>query len=81
MLCTKVVMIGLNNLESLQIVGDVIGKYHPMDQSVYALVRMVQDFSMSLPLIEGQGNFGSIDGDPAAAMRYTETRLSKVSNF
>merc|ERR1711991_375510 len=64
-------------------VGDVIGKYHPHgDQSVYdALVRMVQDFSMSLPLVEGQGNFGSIDGDPAAAMRYTETRLSKVSQY
>lgn len=67
--------------KSARIVGDVIGKYHPHgDQSVYdALVRMVQDFSMSLPLIQGQGNFGSIDGDPAAAMRYTETRLSKVS--
>ena len=67
--------------KSARIVGDVIGKYHPHgDQSVYdALVRMVQDFSMSLPLVEGQGNFGSIDGDPAAAMRYTETRLSKVS--
>tara|TARA_B100001057_G_scaffold347360_1_gene348679 strand:+ start:227 stop:2806 length:2580 start_codon:yes stop_codon:yes gene_type:complete len=69
--------------KSARIVGDVIGKYHPHgDQSVYdALVRMVQDFSMSLPLIDGQGNFGSIDGDPAAAMRYTETRLSKVSQF
>ena len=67
--------------KSARIVGDVIGKYHPHgDQSVYdALVRMVQDFSMSLPLIEGQGNFGSIDGDPAAAMRYTETRLGKIS--
>ncbi len=69
--------------KSARIVGDVIGKYHPHgDQSVYdALVRMVQDFSMSLPLVDGQGNFGSIDGDPAAAMRYTETRLSKVSQF
>ncbi len=69
--------------KSARIVGDVIGKYHPHgDQSVYdALVRMVQDFSMSLPLIQGQGNFGSIDGDPAAAMRYTETRLSKVSQY
>ena len=67
--------------KSARIVGDVIGKYHPHgDQAVYdALVRMVQDFSMSLPLIDGQGNFGSIDGDPPAAMRYTETRLSKVS--
>ncbi len=69
--------------KSARIVGDVIGKYHPHgDQSVYdALVRLVQDFSMSLPLIQGQGNFGSIDGDPAAAMRYTETRLSKVSQY
>ena len=69
--------------KSARIVGDVIGKYHPHgDQAVYdALVRMVQDFSMSLPLIEGQGNFGSIDGDPPAAMRYTETKLSKVTQF
>ena len=69
--------------KSARIVGDVIGKYHPHgDQAVYdALVRMVQDFSMSLPLIDGQGNFGSIDGDPPAAMRYTETRLAKVAQF
>ena len=69
--------------KSARIVGDVIGKYHPHgDQSVYdALVRMVQDFSMSLPLIDGQGNFGSVDGDPPAAMRYTETKLSKISQF
>ena len=69
--------------KSARIVGDVIGKYHPHgDQSVYdALVRMVQEFSMSLPLVDGQGNFGSVDGDRAAAMRYTETRLSKVSQF
>ncbi len=69
--------------KSARIVGDVIGKYHPHgDQAVYdALVRMVQDFSMSLPLIEGQGNFGSIDGDPPAAMRYTEARLSKISQY
>ena len=62
--------------KSARIVGDVIGKYHPHgDQSVYdALVRLVQDFSMSVPLISGQGNFGSIDGDPPAAMRYTETK-------
>ena len=67
--------------KSARIVGDVIGKYHPHgDQAVYdALVRMVQDFSMSLPLIDGQGNFGSVDGDPPAAMRYTETRLAKIS--
>ncbi len=69
--------------KSARIVGDVIGKYHPHgDQAVYdALVRMVQDFSMSVPLIDGQGNFGSVDGDPPAAMRYTETRLSKISQF
>tara|TARA_B100000686_G_scaffold124742_1_gene132213 strand:+ start:739 stop:3345 length:2607 start_codon:yes stop_codon:yes gene_type:complete len=69
--------------KSARIVGDVIGKYHPHgDQAVYdALVRLTQEFSMSLPLIDGQGNFGSIDGDPPAAMRYTETKLSKVSQF
>src|ERR1700726_1214930 len=63
-------------------VGDVIGKYHPHgDQSVYdALVRMAQDFSMRVPLIDGQGNFGSVDGDMPAAMRYTEVRLHKVAN-
>ncbi len=69
--------------KSARVVGDVIGKYHPHgDQAVYdALVRMVQEFSMSLPLIDGQGNFGSIDGDPPAAMRYTETKLSKISQY
>ena len=69
--------------KSARIVGDVIGKYHPHgDQAVYdALVRMVQNFSMSLPLIDGQGNFGSIDGDPPAAMRYTETKLAKICQF
>ena len=69
--------------KSARIVGDVIGKYHPHgDQAVYdALVRMVQEFSMSLPLIDGQGNFGSIDGDPPAAMRYTETKLSKITQY
>ena len=69
--------------KSARIVGDVIGKYHPHgDQSVYdALVRLVQDFSMSLPLISGQGNFGSIDGDPPAAMRYTETKLARIAQF
>jgi len=69
--------------KSARIVGDVIGKYHPHgDQAVYdALVRLSQDFSMSLPLIDGQGNFGSIDGDPPAAMRYTETKLAKISQF
>ena len=69
--------------KSARIVGDVMGKYHPHgDQAIYdALVRMTQDFSMSLPLIDGQGNFGSIDGDPPAAMRYTETKLAKISQF
>ncbi len=69
--------------KSARIVGDVIGKYHPHgDQAVYdALVRLTQNFSMSLPLIDGQGNFGSIDGDPPAAMRYTETKLSKISQY
>jgi len=69
--------------KSARIVGDVIGKYHPHgDQAVYdALVRLTQNFSMSLPLIDGQGNFGSIDGDPPAAMRYTETKLARVTQF
>ena len=68
--------------KSARVVGDVIGKYHPHgDQSIYdALVRMAQDFSMGLPLLDGQGNFGSMDGDPAAAMRYTEVKLEKVAN-
>ena len=68
--------------KSARVVGDVIGKYHPHgDQAVYdALVRMAQDFSMRLPLVDGQGNFGSVDGDPPAAMRYTEVRLAKVAN-
>ncbi|WP_280950386.1 MULTISPECIES: DNA gyrase subunit A [Rhodomicrobium] len=67
--------------KSARVVGDVIGKYHPHgDQAVYdALVRMAQDFSMRLLLIDGQGNFGSVDGDPPAAMRYTEVRLQKVA--
>jgi DNA gyrase subunit A len=64
------------------IVGDVMGKYHPHgDQAIYdALVRLAQDFSMRVPLIDGQGNFGSVDGDPPAAMRYTESRLEKVAH-
>jgi DNA gyrase subunit A len=68
--------------KSARVVGDVIGKYHPHgDQSIYdALVRMAQSFSMRLPLIDGQGNFGSVDGDPPAAMRYTEVRLAKVAH-
>ncbi|RDB35639.1 MAG: DNA gyrase subunit A [Spirobacillus cienkowskii] len=67
--------------KSARIVGDVLGKYHPHgDSAVYgALVRLAQDFSMRYPLIDGQGNFGSIDGDSAAAMRYTEIRLAKIS--
>jgi DNA gyrase subunit A len=68
--------------KSARIVGDVIGKYHPHgDQSVYdALVRMAQEFSMRDPLVDGQGNFGSIDGDAAAAMRYTEVRMSRLTS-
>lgn len=66
-------------VKSARVVGDVIGKYHPHgDQSIYdAMVRMAQDFSMRVPLIDGQGNFGSVDGDPPAAYRYTEARLSR----
>jgi DNA gyrase subunit A len=66
-------------VKSARVVGDVIGKYHPHgDQSIYdAMVRMAQDFSMRVPLIDGQGNFGSVDGDPPAAYRYTEARLTK----
>jgi len=69
--------------KSARVVGDVIGKYHPHgDQSVYdALVRMAQDFSMRLPLLDGQGNFGSMDNDPAAAMRYTEVRMDRPTAF
>ena len=68
--------------KSARVVGDVIGKYHPHgDSAVYdAMVRMAQDFSMRYMLVEGQGNFGSIDGDPPAAMRYTEVRMSKITD-
>ena len=68
--------------KSARIVGDVIGKYHPHgDTAVYeTMVRMAQDFSMRYPLVDGQGNFGSVDGDSAAAMRYTEVRLEKITN-
>jgi DNA gyrase subunit A len=68
--------------KSARVVGDVIGKYHPHgDQSIYdALVRMAQDFSMRVPLIDGQGNFGSVDGDMPAAMRYTEVRRTKIAH-
>ena len=68
--------------KSARIVGDVMGKYHPHgDQAIYdAMVRMAQDFSMRLPLVDGQGNFGSMDGDPPAAMRYTEVRLMRAAH-
>ena len=68
-------------VKSARIVGDVMGKYHPHgDSAIYdALVRMAQPFSLRVPLVDGQGNFGSVDGDPAAAMRYTESRLSKAA--
>src|SRR5471032_1362463 len=67
--------------KSARIVGDVMGKLHPHgDSAIYdAMVRLAQDFSMSLMLVESQGNFGSMDGDPPAAMRYTEARLNKVA--
>jgi topoisomerase-4 subunit A len=67
--------------KSARIVGDVIGKFHPHgDQSIYdALVRLAQDFALRYPLVDGQGNFGNIDGDSAAAMRYTESRMTEVS--
>ena len=67
--------------KSARIVGDVIGKYHPHgDTAVYdTIVRMAQDFSMRYPLIDGQGNFGSIDGDSPAAMRYTEARMARLT--
>lgn len=85
------VLYGMNELglqsgrpykKSARVVGDVLGKYHPHgDKAVYdTIVRMVQDFSMRYPLVDGQGNFGSIDGDSAAAMRYTEVRLAPISN-
>jgi DNA gyrase subunit A len=68
--------------KSARVVGDVIGKYHPHgEQAIYdALVRMAQDFSMRMPLLDGQGNYGSIDGDPPAAMRYTEVRMGKLAH-
>ena len=69
--------------KSARIVGDVMGKFHPHgDQAIYdSLVRLAQKFSTRFPLIEGQGNFGNIDGDNAAAMRYTEARLEKISSY
>ena len=67
--------------KSARLVGEVLGKYHPHgDQSVYdAMVRMAQEFSMRVPFVDGQGNFGSIDNDPPAAMRYTEAKLSQAA--
>src|SRR3990167_7388396 len=69
--------------KSAKVVGEVLGKYHPhSDTAVYdAIVRLAQDFTMRYPLIKGQGNFGSVDGDPAAAMRYTEVKLAKIADF
>ena len=69
--------------KSARVVGDVIGKFHPHgDQAVYdALVRMAQSFSLRIPLLDGQGNFGSVDGDPPAAMRYTEVRMNEIASF
>ncbi len=86
------IMFGMNELglewnkkyvKSAKVVGEVMGNYHPHgDSAIYeALVRLTQDFSMSVPLVDGQGNFGSVDGDPPAAMRYTECRLEKVAQF
>ncbi len=86
------ILFGMNELglewnkkyvKSAKVVGEVMGNYHPHgDQAIYdALVRLTQDFSMSVPLVDGQGNFGSVDGDPPAAMRYTECRLEKVAQF
>ena len=69
------------HVKSARVVGEVIGKYHPHgDAAVYdAMVRMAQDFSLRYPLVDGQGNFGSVDGDGAAAMRYTEAKLSAIA--
>ena len=73
---------GRANKKSARIVGEVLGKFHPHgDSSVYdSMVRMAQDWSLRYPLVDGQGNFGSMDGDPPAAMRYTEARLAKISD-
>ena len=74
---------GKPSRKSARIVGDVMGKYHPHgDSAIYdAMVRLAQEFSMRVPLVEGQGNFGSMDGDSAAAMRYTEAKLSEISSY
>ena len=73
----------LHTTKSAKVVGEVLGKYHPHgDTAVYdAMVRLAQTFSMRYPLVHGQGNFGSVDGDPAAAMRYTEVKLAKISDM
>ena len=73
---------GRSHKKSARIVGEVLGKYHPHgDSSVYdAMVRMAQDWSLRYPLVDGQGNFGSMDGDSPAAMRYTEARLARISD-
>lgn len=75
-------MTGTKPIKSARVVGDVIGKYHPHgDSAVYdTIVRMAQPFSLRYMLVDGQGNFGSIDGDSAAAMRYTEIRLAKIAH-
>ena len=74
---------GARPVKSARVVGDVLGRFHPHgDQAAYdALVRMAQDFSQRYPLIDGQGNFGSRDGDGAAAMRYTEARLARITTL
>ena len=74
---------GKPSRKSARIVGDVMGKYHPHgDSAIYdAMVRLAQEFSMRVPLVDGQGNFGSMDGDSAAAMRYTEAKLSSISSY
>ena len=74
---------GKPSRKSARIVGDVMGKYHPHgDSAIYdAMVRLAQEFGMRVPLVDGQGNFGSMDGDSAAAMRYTEAKLSSISSY
>ena len=75
--------VGSTTTKSAKVVGEVLGKYHPHgDMAVYdAMIRMAQTFTMRYPLIHGQGNMGSVDGDPQAAMRYTEVKLAKISDF
>ena len=72
---------GAKPVKSARVVGDVLGKYHPHQAAYDAMVRMAQDFSLRYPLIDGQGNFGSRDGDNAAAMRYTEARLTPIAKL